>query len=298
LHRAGTISTSSQRKDSAAYFADEQLQELMLEALERREAAPQATSGAGPAPNDVEIDQRIGRQDMARYERMMKEEPGLRSIDALPFDFLRDIAPVGGLVAVPQVMEVHPSVPAKNVAEFIAYAKVNPGKINMASVGVGSTPHLAGELFKVMTGVNMVHVPYRGSAPALTDLLGGQVQVMFDALPSSLTHIQSGALRAMAVTTAARSAVLPDLPTVGETVPGYATSTWYGVGVPKATPSQIIDQLNREITAGLVNQSIKTRFVEAAMAPMPLTRVQFGKLIAEETERWGKVVKFAGIKAE
>jgi tripartite-type tricarboxylate transporter receptor subunit TctC len=218
--------------------------------------------------------------------------------ESLPFDLLRDIAPVGPLVRVPLVMEVNPAVPAKTVAEFIAHAKANPGKVNMASVGVGTPPHLAGELFKVMTGVNMVHVPYRGSAPAITGMIGGQVQVLFDAVPSSLAHIQSGALRALAVTTAIRSGVLPDLPTVADTVPGYEASTWFGVGVPKGTPTEVIEKLNREINAGLADPTVKARLAEVGTSVFSATPSDFGKFIAAETEKWGKVVEFSGAKPD
>ena len=216
----------------------------------------------------------------------------------LAFDFMRDIAAVAGIVTVPFVLQVTPSFPATNVAELIACAKANPGKISMASAGVGSVPHMAGELFKLMTGVNMLHVPYRGSAPALTDLIAGHVHVMFDAMPASLPNIRAGALRALAVTTSARSSALSDLPTVAETVPGYETSSWYGVGAPKGTPSEIVERLNREIAAGLENPIINGRLAEAQAAPMPLTSVQFGMHIAAETEKWGKVVKAVGIKAD
>jgi tripartite-type tricarboxylate transporter receptor subunit TctC len=218
--------------------------------------------------------------------------------ETLPFDLLRDIAPVGALVRVPLVMEVNPAVPAKTVAEFIAYAKVNPGKINMASVGVGTPPHLAGELFKAMTGVNMIHVPYRGSAPAITGMIGGQVQVLFDAVPSSLAHIQSGALRALAVTTPSRSSVLPDLPTVGDTVPGYEASTWFGVGVPKGTPTEVIEKLNREINAGLADPTVKARLAEVGTSVFLGAPADFGKFIVAETEKWGKVIRAANIKPE
>jgi len=218
--------------------------------------------------------------------------------ESLPFDLLRDIAPVGALVRVPLVMEVNPAVPAKTVAEFIAHAKANPGMVNMASVGVGTPPHLAGELFKVMTGINMVHVPYRGSAPAITGMIGGQVQVLFDAVPSSLAHIQSGALRALAVTTAVRSGVLPDLPTVADTVPGYEASTWFGVGVPKGTPTEVIEKLNREINAGLADPTVKARLAEVGTSVFSATPADFGKFIAAETEKWGKVVKFSGAKPD
>jgi tripartite-type tricarboxylate transporter receptor subunit TctC len=217
--------------------------------------------------------------------------------DALTFNFIRDIAPVAGIVSVPFVLIVNPAVPARNVAELIDYAKANPGKMSMGSAGVGSVPHMAGELFKLMTGVGMVHVPYRGSAPALTDLTAGHVQVMFDAMPASLPLIRSGALRPLAVTTSARSSALPDLPTVAETVPGYETSSWYGIGAPKDTPSEIIERLNREIAAGLESPFVKARLAEANAAPMPLTSVQFGMHVAAETEKWGKVVRAVGIRA-
>jgi len=193
-------------------------------------------------------------------------------------------------------MEVNPSVPAKTVPEFIAYARANPGKINMASGGIGTTIHVAGELFKMMTGVDMIHVPYRGSAPALTDLLGGQVQVMFDLIISSIAHIKAGRLRALAVTGATRSEKLPDLPTVAEFVPGYEASAWQGIGAPKGTPAAIIDRLNQEINAGLADPNMKARLADLGAAPMLMTSGEFGKFIADETEKWSKVIKFAHIK--
>jgi tripartite-type tricarboxylate transporter receptor subunit TctC len=216
----------------------------------------------------------------------------------LAFNFLRDTAPVAGLVRSPLVMEVHPSVPAKTVAEFIAYARANPGKINMASSGVGTTSHLAGELLRAMTGINLVHVPYRGAAPAIADLIGGQVQVTFDVVAGSRAHIMAGRLRALAVTTAARSDVLPDLPTVSETVAGYEVSGWSGVGVRMGTPREIIERLNREINAGLANPTVKAQLEETGSVPMPLTPAQFGAFIAAETEKWGRVVKFSGAKPD
>ena len=216
----------------------------------------------------------------------------------LTFNFIRDIAPVAGIVTVPFVLVVNPALPVKNVAELIAYAKANPGKISMGSAGVGSVPHMAGELFKLMTGVDMLHVPYRGSAPALTDLIAGHVQVMFDAMPAPLPLIRSGALRALAVTTSARSSILPNLATAAETVPGYETSSWYGIGAPKNTPSEIIERLNREIASGLENSIVKERLAEANAAPMPFTSVQFGAHITAETEKWGKVVRAVGIKVD
>jgi tripartite-type tricarboxylate transporter receptor subunit TctC len=210
---------------------------------------------------------------------------------------MQDIAPVAGLIRFPKVMEVNPSVPVKTVPEFIAYAKANPGRINMASSGNGSTIHMSGELFKMMTGVTMVHVPYRGAAPALTDMIGGQVQVMFDNVPSSIEYVRTGKLRALAVTTARRSEVLPDIPTVGEFVPGYESSAWYGVGAPRNTAQEIIELLNREINAGLADPKLKARFADLSAAVIPGSPTDFGKLIAEETEKWGKVVKFSGAKA-
>ena len=195
-------------------------------------------------------------------------------------------------------MVVNPSVPAKTVPEFIAYAKANPGKINMASAGSGSPPHLAGELFKMMTGIDMVHVPYRGAAPALTDLIAGQVQVMFGTLPSSIEHIRAGKLRALAVTTAARSDALPDVPTVGEFVPGYEASAWYGIGAPKDTPAEIVDKLNKEINAALADPKIKARLADLGGTALTGSPADFGKLIAEETEKWAKVIRTANIKPD
>ena len=216
----------------------------------------------------------------------------------LNFNFMADIAPVAGIIRVPFVMEVNPSIPAKTVPEFISYAKANPGKINMASGGTGTSVHIAGELFKMMAGVDLVHVPYRGSAPALTDMISGQVQVMFDILTSSIQHIRSGALRALAVTSATRSEALPDLPTVGDFLPGYEASAWYGIAAPKNTPSEIVDTLNKEINAGLADPRIKARFADLASTVIPGSPADFGKLVGEEIEKWGKVVKFSGAKPE
>jgi tripartite-type tricarboxylate transporter receptor subunit TctC len=218
--------------------------------------------------------------------------------DKLNFVFLRDIAPVGGIVRVPLVLELHPSVPARSVPEFIAYAKANPGKLNMASAGTGNPQHVSGELFKMMAGVNMLHVPYRGEAPALADLLGGQVQVLFGGLPGSLEHFRAGKLRALAVTTATRSQVLPDLPSVGEFLPGYDTSVWYGFGVPKRTPDEIVEKLNREINAGLADGRMQTRFAELSATPIGGSPADFGRFVENETAMWGRVVKFSGAKPE
>jgi tripartite-type tricarboxylate transporter receptor subunit TctC len=218
--------------------------------------------------------------------------------DKLNFNFIRDIAPVAGVFRGAYVMVVNPSVPAKTVPEFIAYAKANPGKINMASVGIGSGPHIAGELFKMMAGVNVVHVPYRGGGPALTDLLGGQVQVMFPGTVASIEYIRAGRLRALAVTTATRSEALPGIPTMGEFVPGYEASQWFGIGAPKNTPAEIVDKLNREINAGLADPKIKARLADLGGEVLALSPADFAKLIAEETEKWGKVIRAANIKPE
>jgi tripartite-type tricarboxylate transporter receptor subunit TctC len=216
----------------------------------------------------------------------------------LNFNFSRDIAPVAAIVSVPNVMVVHPSVPVTTVPEFIAYAKANPGKINMASSGVGSTPHLAGELFKMMAGVDIQHVPYRGAAPAMTDLLAGQVQVYFVTTPSSMQYIKSGQLRAIAVTTAKRVSELPGLPAISEFVPGYDASAWYGLGAPRDTPKDIINKLNREINAAVADASIKKRFDDLGCTIIAGSPADLAKLITDDTERWAKVVRFAGLKAD
>ena len=218
--------------------------------------------------------------------------------DKLPFDFVRDSAPVGGTMLLTNVMVVHPDVPAKTVAEFIAYANANPGKINMASPGSGTAVHMSGELFKVMTRINMQHVPYRGSAPAMQDLLTNRVQVMFDNLPSSVEHIKAGTLRALGVTAGKRADVIPDVPTIGETVSGYEAVVWYGIVMPKGTPPEVVTTLNEAVNAVLEDPKLKARLAELGGVPMPTTAAEFGKFIAEETEKWGKVVKFAGIKPE
>ena len=218
--------------------------------------------------------------------------------DKLNFNFIRDTAPVAGISNGPLVMEVNPTVPAQTVPEFIAYAKANPGKINFASPGNGSTIHLCGELFKMMTGVNMVHVPYRGNAPALTDLLAGQVQMMFADTPSSIEHLRAGKLRALAVTTAMRSDVLPEIPTVSEFIPGFEASNWFGVAAPKNTPLEIIDKLNKEINVALAEPKIKARLADLGAAALAGSPADFGKLNSEEAEKWGKVIRTANIKPE
>ena len=218
--------------------------------------------------------------------------------EKLKYNLIRDIAPVAGIIRVPLVMQVNPSVPVKTVPEFIAYAKANPGKLNMASAGNGTPQHVSGELFKMMAGVNMTHVPYRGSAPALTDLLGGQVQVVFDTTLASIEYIRAGRLRPLAVTTATRLEALPEIPTVSDFLPGYEASGWYGVGAPKDTPTEIVDKLNKEINAALANPKIKAQLADLGGIVLALSPAEFGKLIADETEKWGKVIRAANIKPE
>jgi tripartite-type tricarboxylate transporter receptor subunit TctC len=223
---------------------------------------------------------------------------GATLYDKLNYNFMRDIAPVAAIIRQPLVMVVHPSFPAKTVPEFIAHAKANPGKVNMASAGTGTPPHLVGALFKAMADVDMVHVAYRGGAPALTDLIGGQVQVMFVGTPASIEYIRSGKLRPLGVTTATRSKVLPDVPTVGEFVPGYEASTWFGVGAPKNTPSQIIDKLNKEINAGHADPKLKAQLASLGGTVLPGSPADFAKLIADDTEKWARVIRAANIKAD
>jgi len=218
--------------------------------------------------------------------------------DKLNFNFIRDIAPVAGIIVVPNVMVVHPSFPAKTILEFIAYSKSNPGKVNMGSGTTGAAMHMSGELFKIMAGIDMVHVFYRGAGPTLTDLLAGQVQVSFPTMPASLEHIRAGRLRALAVTTATRSDALPDIPTVGEFLPGYEGSNWYGLGVPKATPAEIVNKLNKEVNAALDDPKMKARLADLGGTVLPGTPADFGKLIADETEKWAKVIRAANIKPE
>ncbi len=216
----------------------------------------------------------------------------------LNFDFLRDMAPVAGFIRVPNVMEVNPNVPAHTVAEFIDYAKANPGKVNMASAGIGTSTHLSGELFMMMTGINLVHVPYRGAGPALVDMLGGQVQVFFDNMPSSIGYIRAGKLRALAVTTAERSKELPDVPTVAETVPGYEASAFFGMAVPAGTPREIVELLNRAVNDALADPDVQAKLAQLGGTLIPGTPEDFGKLLADETDKWGKVVKATGASAE
>ena len=216
----------------------------------------------------------------------------------LGFDYLKQLAPVAGMSQGPSVMVINPAVPAKNVAEFVAYAKANPGKLNMGTPGVGSTGHLAGELFKATAGVDLVHIPYRGAAPAMTDLIGGQVQVMFDSMVTVLPHVQGGRVRGLAVTSAARSPLLPDLPAIAETVPGYEAIIWFGVGVPRGTPPEVIAVLNREINAALASPPMKAKLAELGTDPIIATPDEFWRFAASETEKWEKVIKQAGIKVD
>jgi tripartite-type tricarboxylate transporter receptor subunit TctC len=218
--------------------------------------------------------------------------------ERLNFHFIRDIAPVAGISQAPLIMVVNPSVPAKTVSEFIAYAKANPGKVNMGSAGIGSAGHLAGELFKMMAAVSLVHVPYRGNAPALTDLIAGQVEVVFPSAASSIEYVKTGKLRGLAVTGATRLETLPDLPTVGESIPGYEASSLYGIGAPRNTPAEIVDKLNKEVNAALADPKMRARLADLGGTPLPGSPAQFGKLIVDETEKWGKVIKFAGIKPQ
>jgi tripartite-type tricarboxylate transporter receptor subunit TctC len=218
--------------------------------------------------------------------------------EKLNFNFIRDTAPVAGIIRVPMVILLNPSVPAQTVPEFISYAKANPGKINMASAGNGSAPHMAGELFKMMAGVDLVHVPYRGQGPALTDLLGGDVQVLFATAPGTTDYIRTGKLRALAVTSASRAEVLPELPTVADFVPGYEASQWYGLAAPRNTPAEIVGKLNKEINAAIAEPAMKARLAAIGGEPLPGSPAEFGKLISEETGKWSKVVRAAGIKPE
>ena len=258
------------------------------------------------------IENRVGAGGNVGTEMVVRSAPdgytllmvnGANAISAtiyekLNFNFIRDIAPVATISSNTLVMVVHPSAPAKSVPEFIAYAKANPGKIAMASAGNGTIQHVTGELFKMMTGIDLLHVPYRGAPPALTDLIGGRVQVMFDVLPSSIEYIKASKLHALAVTAAARSEVLPEIPTVGEFVPGYEASGWIGVGAPKATPAEIVDKLNKEINVALADPKMRARISDLGSAVFASSPAEFTNFIVAETEKWGKVIKFAGIKPE
>ena len=218
--------------------------------------------------------------------------------EKLNFDFMRDMLSVAGIAQAPAVFAIHASVPATTVTEFIAHAKANPGRINMGSAGIGSTGHLAGELFKMMAGVNLIHVPYRGNAPALTDLIAGQIEVLFPSLGSSIEYVKTGKVRALATTDATRSNALPDVPTVAETLPGYQAASFYGIGAPRNTPAEVLEVLNKAVNAGLADPKLKARLADLGNVPLPGPPATFGKLIADEAEKWGKVIRFAGIKSQ
>jgi tripartite-type tricarboxylate transporter receptor subunit TctC len=218
--------------------------------------------------------------------------------EKLSFDFIRDSVPIAGMLRLMNIMAVHPSFPAKTLPEFIAYAKANPGKVNFASAGVGTSPHMSGELLKAMAGINIVHVPYRGAAPALTDVLAGQVPVLFDNLPSTLPHIRDGGLRGLGVTATKRAATLPDVPTIAETLPGYEASVWYGIAAPKGTSPQVVDKLNRAVNATLADPKVQARLADLGGDPMPMSPDEFGRLVAAETEKWGKVIHLANIRLD
>ena len=243
----------------------------------------------------------VARAPADGYTLLLATSPNATNATLYPnlnFNFIRDIAPVASIGRIPSVMEVNLSFPAKTVDEFITYAKANSGKISFGSTGNGATGHMSGELFKMMTGVNMVHVPYRSAPPALADLIAGQVQVMFDPIATSIEHIRAGKLRPLAVTTSARSATLPDIPTLSDFLPAYESSAWFGVGAPKDTPVEIVDKLNKEINAGLADLNVKARLADLGVMVVAGSPADFGKFIADETDKWGAVVKFAGIKAE
>jgi tripartite-type tricarboxylate transporter receptor subunit TctC len=273
---------------------------LAGQALSQRLGQPFVVENRGSAG------QQVAAQDVVKaapdgYTLLMLANPNVNNAlinPDLSINFSRDIAPIGGIDLNPLILEVHPSLPVKSVPDLIAYAKAHPGEINMASGGVGSTPHLAGELFKMLTGVNMLHVPYRGDAPAITDMLAGQDQVMFDLILLSLSHIRGGELRGLAVTSKQRLPTLPDLPPVADFVPGYEAFAWQGLAAPKNTPADIIARLNSELNAALADPVMKTRIADLGGLPMPMSPAEFGKLIADETEKWSKVIKFANIKAE
>jgi len=273
---------------------------LIAERLAERLGQPFVVENRPGAATNIAVET-VVRSPPDGYTLMMITSTNSANVSLytnLKFSVIRDLAPVAGVMRSPYVLEVHPSVPVKSVPEFIAYAKANPGTINMASFGTGSGSHLSGELFKMRTGIQMTHVPYRGSAPMLIDLISGQVQLAFDNLSASVEHIRAGKLRALAVTAVKRSEALPDVPTVAEFLPGYESSAWIGLAAPRDTPAEIIDTLNRETNATLEEPAVKARIAELAAAALPGSPADFGKLVADETEKWGKVIRTANIKVE
>lgn len=276
------------------------LARLVADALSRRLGQQVYIENRPGAGNNIGTDAVVNAEPDGYTILLVNPANGINAslYKKLAFNFMRDIAPVAGITRSPNVMEINPGLPIRSVAEFVAYAKANPGKLNMASSGLGTSVHLSGELFRFMTGIDMVHVPYRGAGPALTDLIAGQAHVLFDNLPSSVEHIRAGTLRALAVTTAERSPALPDVPTVGETVPGYEASAWFGIGAPRKTPPELVDRLNREVNEIHRDPAMIKRLADLGGAPLVVTPAEFGKIIADETEKWRKVVDFAGAKLD
>ena len=273
---------------------------LMAQWLSERLGQPFVVENRPGAGNNIATEA-VVRAAPDGYTLLMVSTPNAINAtlyEKLSFNFIRDIAPVAAIILVPNLMVVHPAVPARTVPEFIAYAKANPGKLTMASPGNGTSGHISGELFRMMTGIDILHVPYRGGAPAVTDLIGGQVQLLFSPMPSLIAYVRAGTLRALAVTAATRAPVLADIPTVSEFVPGYEASTWFGIGAPKGTPAGIIDNLNSEINAGLADPKTRERLADEGGTMLPGSPAEFAKLIAAETEKWAKVVKFSGAKPE
>jgi tripartite-type tricarboxylate transporter receptor subunit TctC len=280
--------------------ANDTVARLLAQALSERLGQPVVVENRPGAGGNIGLEA-AGKAPPDGYTLLFATSANALSVafyDKANVNFVRDITPVTSLVSGPLIMEVNPSFPAKTIPEFIAYAKANPGKINMASAGIGNTTHVAGELFMMLTGTKFTHVPYRGGAPAVTDLIGGQVQLYFDGVSASLDHVRSGRLRALGVTTAQRADVLPNVPSIAEFVPGYEAAGWYGIGVPRNVPAEVVDKLNREINASLADPKLKTRLADLGYATTGSSAAEFGSMIAREVEKWAKVLKFAGIKPD
>jgi tripartite-type tricarboxylate transporter receptor subunit TctC len=284
----------------AAGGANDTVARLVAQALSERLGQPVVVENRPGAGGDIGLEAVINAPPDGHTLLFATSANALSAsfYDKANVNFARDIAPVTSLVRGPLIMEVNPAFPAKTIPEFIAYAKANPGKINMASAGIGNTTHVAGELFMMLTGTKFTHVPYRGGAPAVADLIGGQVQVYFDGISGSLEHVRSGQLRALGVTTAQRADVLPDVPSIAEFVPGYEAGGWYGIGVPRNVPPEIVDRLNRDINASLADPKLKTRLADLGYVTIGGSAAEFGNLIAQEIDKWAKVLKFAGVKPE